>query len=255
MVKEEYHDDNNSPIASNFSKYAQVYDRHAHIQKIMASRLASFIPDKTPKQILEIGCGTGLFTRHLLIRQLNNLILNDISREMIKLLQKKISLPNSTSIIIGNAEALKFELVDIISANAVFQWFKTPDATLKRLNSFLKPNGNLIFSTFGPATLTEFRKTASLKSPALLLSIKEWEKIIINAGFLIKSSSSDIHKSFFNNTLSLMKNLQQLGATPTRMIRSGELRQLISKYDEKYSTKQGIHATWEILYFSAINKP
>ena len=120
MVKEEYHDDNNSPIASNFSKYAQVYDRHAHIQKIMASRLASFIPDKTPKQILEIGCGTGLFTRHLLIRQLNNLILNDISREMIKLLQKKISLPNSTSIIIGNAEATEWVDFDLEPTEVVW---------------------------------------------------------------------------------------------------------------------------------------
>ena len=47
-------------IELNFSKYAHVYDKHAQLQKLMAEKLASFLPNDMPEQILEIGCGTGL---------------------------------------------------------------------------------------------------------------------------------------------------------------------------------------------------
>jgi len=244
-----------SLIASNFSKYARGYDRHARLQKMMAERLASFLPNKMPKQVLEIGCGTGLFTKYLLAHPLKKIFLNDISIEMIERLQVKLALPRDSRIMVGNAEALEFHLVDMITANAVFQWFTKPEETLRRLNSCIKPKGRLIFSTFGPATLAEFRQTASIESPVSLLSFLRWKKLIEEAGFTLSSSASETHKSFFSNTLSLLKNLQQTGAAPTRMTRPGGLRQLIKEYDENYSSDQGVYANWELLYLSAINKP
>ncbi|SVE01834.1 uncharacterized protein METZ01_LOCUS454688, partial [marine metagenome] len=107
----------------------------------------------------------------------------------------------------------------------------------------------------GPATLAEFRKTASVESPALLLPFSKWKKLIKDAGFVLNSSASETHKSFYPSTLSLLKNLQQLGAAPIRMTSSGGLRHLIRDYDENFSTNQGVYATWELFYFSAINKP
>ena len=244
-----------SVIASSFSKYARGYDRHARIQKMMAERLASFLPKETLNQVLEIGCGTGIFTKHLLAHQIKKIILNDISDEMVKRLQKKLSLPRSSRIMVGNAETMEFQLVDMITANAVFQWFKAPGETLRLLNSYLNPEGKMLFSTFGPATLAEFRKTTSVESPALLLSFNKWKKLIKKAGFILNSSASETHKSFYPSTLSLLKNLQQLGAAPIRMTSSRGLRHLIRDYDENFSTNQGVYATWELFYFSAINKP
>ena len=244
-----------SIIASSFSKYARGYDRYARLQKLMAERLASFLPNDMPQQVLEIGCGTGLFTKHLLAHKLKKIILNDISIEMVNQLQEKYSLPYSARIMVGNAEIMKFQLVDIITANAVFQWFKTPKESLRRIKSFINPEGKLIFSTFGPGTLAEFRKTASIESPALLLSFNKWKELIKGAGFILNSSISETHKSFYSNALSLIKNLQQLGAAPIKMTGPGHLRRLIREYDENYSTNQGVYATWELFYFSAINKP
>ena len=234
---------------------SQLPKRNARLQKMMAERLASFLPKVVPNQVLEIGCGTGLFTKHLLAHQIKKIILNDISDEMVKCLQTKLSLPRSSKIMIGNAEAMEFQLVDMITANAVFQWFKAPGETLRLLNSYVNPDGKLIFSTFGPATLAEFRKTASVESPALLLSFNKWKKLIENAGFSLNSSVSEINKSFYTSTLSLLKNLQQLGAAPIRISSSAGLRHLIRDYDENFSTNQGVYATWELFYFSAINKP
>ena len=244
-----------SIISLSFSKHARGYDKHARLQKMMAERLASFLPNVMPNHVLEIGCGTGLFTKHLLAHPLKKIILNDISIEMLKKLQEKHSLPRSSRIMVGNAETIEFQLVDLIVANAVFQWFRVPEKTLSRLKSCINPSGKLIFSTFGPATLAEFRQTGLIDSPALLLSFNQWKKLLNDIGFIITSSTSDIHKSFYSNTLGLLKNLQQLGAAPTRMTRTGKLRRLINAYDKNYSTKKGVFASWELFYFSAINKP
>ena len=50
-------------VRDRFSKNLEKYNEHARIQKRMAERLFSFIPEKKYKRILEIGCGTGFLTK------------------------------------------------------------------------------------------------------------------------------------------------------------------------------------------------
>ena len=254
MLNQKSENVTNLKIGLNFAKYAHVYDKHAQLQKLMAGKLASFLPNDMPEQILEIGCGTGLFTKYLLAQPAQKIFLNDISDEMIGCMKLKLALPPYSQIIAGNAELLKFPMVDMITANAVFQWFQDPRGVLIRLNSCIKPNGRLVFSTFGPSSLAELRGITRLASPVSLLSDTEWNNLIKQAGFTLSSSANESHRTFFPSTLELLKNLQQMGAAPTLMTNSRELRQLIKDYDQMYSTEQGVYANWELLYFSAINK-
>ncbi|MFQ5449884.1 MAG: methyltransferase domain-containing protein [Nitrospinaceae bacterium] len=240
-----------SRIIDSFSRHAKSYDRHAHLQKTMAERLASLLPDVLPDRVLEIGCGTGVFTRHLLAHPIRWLVLNDIAPAMTDLLRERVTLPPSARIVHGNAGRMDFESAGLIAANAVFQWFPHPGDTLCHLARFLAPGGRLIFSTFGPGTLQEFRETAQLQSPATLLSRKQWSRLIRGAGLTPRESIAETRKTFSPSTLALIKNLQQIGAAPFQMIKPGGLRKLIREYDANFSTRQGIYATWELLYFSA----
>ncbi len=237
-------------IIGSFSKHAKTYDRYAQLQKSMAERLASFLPVPLPDTVLEIGCGTGLFTRHLLTRSIKQLVLNDIAPGMLKILSGSITLPSNIKISSGNAERIHFEKVDLICANAVFQWFLNPKKTLGKLNQALTSNGNLVFSTFGPETLVEFRQVANLSSPVNLYAKEVWVRMIRDSGFSINLCDVEIRKTFFPSTRTLLKNLQQIGATPVQMIKTGELRKLMRDYDARFSTTQGVYATWELYYFS-----
>ena len=239
-------------IKTSFSKYATKYEKHAHLQSEMGDHLALLLPNEIPKRVLEIGCGTGVFTKHLLTHPLKKMILNDISVEMINFLKSKLILPSCSKIIVGDAENIKFDCVDMITANAVFQWFRSPSKTLRKLRSYISSEGKLIFSTFGPQTLIELRQISSIDSPALLTPFEQWETWLKTAEFTIDSSSKKIHKIYYSNTLELLKNLQQLGTAPITMTQSGNLRRIIKEYDKNYASSNGVYATWEVYYFSAI---
>jgi malonyl-CoA O-methyltransferase len=237
-------------IIASFSKYAHSYDRYAILQKSMAERLATYLPDRAPSHILELGCGTGIFTRHLLNMSINKLTLNDISPVMIDTLKSRFSVPSNTKYLTGNAEKIFLGKTDLICANAVFQWFLNPILTLTHLKNSLNKTGSLIFSTFGSETLMEFRETANLNNHITLYSLKQWKKFIKSSGYTINSIHVEKRKIFSTTTLNLMKNLQQIGAAPVRVLNTGELRKLIRDYDKRFGTEQGIYATWELLYFS-----
>ena len=237
-------------IIESFSKYAQSYDRYAILQRSMAERLASYLPETTPPHIIELGCGTGLFTRHLLTLPIKNLTLNDISSAMIDILKFRLELPNYTKFLIGNAESIQMGKADLICANAVFQWFQNPQSSLVHIKQSLNNKGMLLFSTFGPETLKEFRQAANMNSPITLYSLNQWKNFIKNTGFTIKLFESEKRKIFTPNTMNLIKNLQQIGAAPIKNFNVGGLRKLIRYYDKHFSTKQGVYATWELYYFS-----
>ena len=149
-------------------------------------------------------------------------------------------------------EMQNFENMDLICANAVFQWFQNPQITLEKFNKALRNNGSMIFSTFGPKTLKEFRQSSSLMSPISLYNRNEWVKMIKDAGFVIKFWDIETRKIFFPNSMKLLKNLQQIGAAPTRMVSTGVLRKMMREYDSRFSTTEGVYSTWELYYFSLV---
>lgn len=238
-------------VIESFSKRVKTYDRHAQLQRSMAERLAALIPNPFPKKILEIGCGTGVFTRHLLARSPSNIFLNDIAPLMIEHLKNHLEVPPNSKILPGNAERIQIPKVKLIASNAVFQWFQNPQNTLHRFHSSLEKEGYLAFSTFGPKTLEEFRRSAKLTGPTQLHSQKKWKTLLAQAGFKLLTFQAETRQIFFQNTQGLIKNLQQIGAAPLRILKSGELRQLIRDYDREYSSSQGVYTNWELFYFFA----
>lgn len=238
-------------IIASFSRRAKSYDKHARLQKTMAERLASLLLQGPAGRVLELGCGTGVFTRHLLAQPVRELILNDIAAPMIDRLREQISLPESTRFLIGNAETLDFPEADLVAANAVFQWFRRPRRILAHLHSRLRPEGRLVFSTFGPGTLREFRNTVGIESPSLLQSLDEWLRDLEDSGFDVEEAVPETRKTFSANTRALISSLQQIGAAPFRMLGTGGLKKLIREYDLGFKTPQGVYANWEIYYIRA----
>jgi malonyl-CoA O-methyltransferase len=141
-------------LARNFSRYAALYDKHAEIQRIAADLLSAELPSGAVGRILEIGCGTGIYTAILKERFARSRIKAiDISARAVEIAAAKIE---GVDFAVCDAESARFAgAYDLITSNSVFQWFGDLDATMKSYKAALSEDGTLLFSAFGPETFRE----------------------------------------------------------------------------------------------------
>lgn len=95
--------------------------------------------------VLEIGCGTGLFTREL-ARTDNTIVAIDISEALITKARERVSSVN-VNFIVGNAykTKLKSGSFDFIVGSSSLHHLEV-DSALKEFNRILKPGGKMIFT-------------------------------------------------------------------------------------------------------------
>jgi len=147
-------------IKQNFSRFAGFYDKYSHIQDLSAQKLLTFLPNSDCKNILDIGCGTGNYTKLLNEKFPNaNITAVDISEKMIKIARQKLN-SNKIVFITADAESITFnEKFDLVTSNACFQWFENLSNALKDFTNLLKENGTILFSIFGPKTFYQLRQS------------------------------------------------------------------------------------------------
>ena len=179
-------------IKRNFSKYARYYDKYSLIQRNCALRLISKIENTNFKSILDIGCGTGIYTRFLRDRFRGaHIKAIDISHDMIEVAKEKLP-DEKTEFIVGDAETMDFkERFDLVTSNASLQWFTSLEKTLSKHRMLLKEKGVIAFSIFGPETFSELSES--------LKKLFGEDSFISSHSFTTNSEVRKILKNLFNN--------------------------------------------------------
>ena len=154
---------NKHMIKGNFSKSAFTYDDHAAIQKKCAEKLIDLIDLDYFNSILEIGCGTGVYTTLLNERYPDaDITAIDISGEMVERARKKIG-KKKVSFQVSDAESLSLgQKFDIITSNASFHWFSGIERAFSCFSEHLNPGGRICFSMYGPDTFREFKEVLGI---------------------------------------------------------------------------------------------
>lgn len=156
-------------IKRSFSKAAPTYDHYAFIQKKVAARLIDRTGPRVFKNILEIGCGTGNYTKMLMQRfPTADITAIDFSAEMISVAAEKLR-PNKRGeegrvkqrvvrLLVDDGETFSpgfKKHYDLITSNSTFQWFTDLKKGLEQYRNLLADEGTILFSIMGPETFQE----------------------------------------------------------------------------------------------------
>lgn len=178
-------------VAHNFGSIARDYDDHAAAQKRAARELLDFTPDIDPGDVLEPGCGTGIYTCMLARRHPSASIhAIDLSEEMVEVAREKIDASN-VSLAVRDAEREPKRDYDLISSSATFQWFADLRGSLGRYYRALRGGGALSFSYFGPRTYRELRRC--------LAEVTGEGEALDAASFADKSRLSQLLNTYFRS--------------------------------------------------------
>src|SRR3990167_10355726 len=146
-------------IINRFNKSVSTYDSAAQMQSEIATRLVSRLSTLSPQSILEIGCGTGLLSDHLLaLFPKTPLFLTDISPAMIAHCRQRFLNQSHIQFICQDGEKLMTQSIfDLIISNMTFHWFSDIQKSVTQLLNQLTPDGKFIFTLLGENSFHEWR--------------------------------------------------------------------------------------------------
>lgn len=234
-------------IAARFGARATSYERHAGLQRAVADRLAGLLPERKSPNVLELGCGTGLFSRHLLARYPEGrFVLSDAAPAMIAECRRNLAAADQARIsfeVMDAGEAGGHAELDLIVSSMTLHWLPDPVASLERLRRLLAPDGVLLYATLGPQSFAEWRGVlareglpSGLAEIPQLPGLVEEERLVPDADAL----------SFLERMKAVGGLTPKEGYTP---LSPGALRRAIRAADAS-----GGRVTWHIVY-GLLNAP
>lgn len=149
-------------IGERFRKAVPTYDSQAYAQRRIAERLAGICDDSVIGKMIEIGSGTGIFSRIIAEK------CHPSAMTFVDLYElEPYGVANREEYIVADAENWMTLEADmhpasadaIVSASAI-QWFVNPRSFIHNAAKVLKPGGILLCSTFLPGNLAELKNVA-----------------------------------------------------------------------------------------------
>jgi len=186
--------------------------------KNSAKQLMDIVSKEKASSILEIGCGTGIYTKLLLLQFPEADITSiDHSKDMINVASKKPGCEKIKFLIRSAQDMDSGRTFDLITSNSVFQWIENFDLLFKKYSTMLSENGLLCFSIYGPKTFNELESSLRLSFGGTnwLSSSRFLDKILIRDYLLKYFSNIKICETnfivHFNSLMSLCRNIKLSG--------------------------------------------
>lgn len=251
-----------SRLRQAFSAASSGYDSVAQLQRQVGQTLLADSDMGTWRdKVLDIGCGTGFLTGELLTRSSAELIALDIALPMLHTARLKLARSARVSYVCADAEALPFQsqCVSTVVSNLALQWCRRPEVVFADIGRVLKPNGQLLFSTFGESTLCELKNAwATVDAYSHVnefFSASLLVESLQRTGFGEISVRTQSYQRAYGSVLALMHELKSLGANNAlagrnrQLTSKSALQKMIAAYEA--ACTGGIMASYEVLIITA----
>jgi malonyl-CoA O-methyltransferase len=251
-------------VAASFSRAAGTYDSVAELQRAVGSALLTRLPvELLPTRWLDLGCGTGHFSRVLAqtFPQAEGIAL-DIAEGM---LRHARPLGGARHFVAGDAERLPLQdnSCELIFSSLAVQWCSDFAAVLNEARRVLQPGGVFAFASLCVGTLQELRESWQAVDGLVHVNRfrerEDYQRLCAASGLRIRSLEVRPHVLHYPDVRSLTHELKALGAHNINPGRPGGLtgRQrilgLVQAY-ERYRQNAGLPATYQVVY-AVLQKP
>jgi malonyl-CoA O-methyltransferase len=250
-------------IKQAFTEAAQRYDAFAGLQRQVGDTLLKKYPLQTQSgMVMDLGCGTGYLSQKMAAQSAkHSLLAVDIALPMLQACRQKNKI-SPVAYVCADAESLAFSAQSMqqIYSNLAVQWCQNLDAVFAHCQRILKPDGQLVFSTFGPATLQELKTAwaavddyAHVNSFYCPLQIVEFLQV---SGFVSIDYECINYQSVYPSVLALMQELKAIGAHNVNSGRNrrptsrSQLQQMVASY-ESTMMADTVLATYQIIFVRA----
>lgn len=216
-------------LIKRFAKSLNIYADNAFIQKKMADKLLSLIPNRKYENVLEIGCGSGLLTNKFTQRfEYSNYLATDIVEECKKYINVDFQQIDMDNIVLK-------EKYDLIISNACVQWSKDFEELIKKISKHLNKDGIIALTSFGNKNMQEIK--ALFNVGLEYKSIENIEQAFQTLSKIDLQEEIDILK--FDSLLAVLKHIKNTGTNvfSSNKITKNQLIDLSKNFKDKYNNK------------------
>ena len=243
-----------SLIISRFSKSAQSYNSDAEAQQQVARRMIELLQpyvENDVRRVVEIGCGTGVYSR-LLIDTFTpqQFTINDICETM-KQHCADILAHNNHSFIACDAEQWELpQQIDLLTSCSTLQWFQHLDVVFQKAHTALNDHGIFAFSTFGKENL---REISTLTGHSLrYTTLAELSETLSQIGFSVLCAQEEKIVLTFNTPKDVLVHMKRTGVNGIAKQKwtKSTLQRFSEHYIAHFSVDSGkISLTYHPMYF------
>lgn len=249
-------------VRASFNKAATTYDQVAVLQREVGDRLLSRLDlvRLQPQRILDIGTGTGQIA-HALVKRYrgSQVVAMDIAEGMLQQVRRRSGWWRKPRLVCGDVEQLPFadHSVDLLLSNLTLQWCNSLDQALGEFRRVLAPGGALFFTTFGPDTLKEVRRSwAEVDGHSHTNDFVDMHDIgdaLVRAGLAEPVMDMEMMQLTYSSLKDLMREIKELGAHNVTASRArgltGKARwQAFTRAYESRRRDGVLPATYEVIY-------
>jgi malonyl-CoA O-methyltransferase len=220
--------------------------------------------------ILDLGCGTGRLTRQLANRYPEATVYAvDLAPAMVQQAQQQ--LPRTfwpfqrrrQHFLCADAARLPVadRSIDLLVSSLMLQWCNDFNQVFQEIARVLRPDGVLLFATFGPDTLKEVRQSwAAVDQHSHVnrfIDMHDLGDALLAAGLVDPVMDVDWLKLHYPNVTSALHALKNIGAhnvtagRPRHLMGKHHFQRFVAAYETLRET-QGLPLSYEVVYGHAI---
>ena len=250
-------------IKKSFNRAAKNYGNSAILQDEVLTRLLQRFEyiRHLPADIIDIGCGTGHAIGGLQKKFSGSEIVSlDIAFSMLQQARKRYGLFRKKRLVNADMELMPFadNSFDLLFSSLALQWINDLRGTLGEMARIGRSGGLLMFTTFGPSTLSELRESWQTIDPGphvhQFIDMHDIGDALMATGFSQPVVDSEIIRLEYGSFRQVLEDLKNIGASNADKGRSrglmtpSKLSELEQVYRQKGYEQQKFIASYEVIY-------